>query len=144
MQSLGIEHGKKGFSRLTEDVRAVCMNNDKTVSLERYETGFNMGWSAYCTSFNGFEMGRKGDNYKSFCPPEKESLFHEKFLIGKTVYEKKDEVEELEEKIKDLNSIADKDMATKDELRKNQELLLSLKRDIQVLEQKGVSLIHTN
>jgi len=147
MKTLGLEHGKKGLNRLTDEVRSVCVSGNGAVDLELYEAGFNMGWSTYCTPFNGFEMGRKGDSYKSFCPPEKEELFHEKFLIGKKVYEKKDQVIDLEEKIKELSKNDEKDQSPKvlnDELKKRQEHLLLLKREIQALEQQGMSLVHTN
>jgi hypothetical protein len=144
MKALGLEHGRKGLNNFTDDVRSTCSKNEPPINLEAYAAGFNMGWSTYCTPFNGFDMGRKGDVYRSFCPPEKEDLFHEKFLIGKKVYEKKDQVLDTEEKIKDLSAGGDKDAATKDELKKNQDDLLVLKREIQALEQKGMSLIHTN
>lgn len=146
MSGLGLEHGTKGLSKLTDEVRTVCVKNDQTVNLEQYEAGFNMGWSSYCTSFNGFDMGRKGDIYKSFCPPDKEDLFREKFLIGKKVYEKKDQVIELEEKIKQISIDTEKESssaASKDELKKFQNHLRSLKREIQALEQQGTSLVHT-
>lgn len=147
MKSLGLEHGKKGLAKLTDEVRSTCVNNNQSVDLELYEEGFNIGWSTYCTPFNGYEMGKMGDSYKSFCPFEKEDLFREKFLIGKKVYEKKDQVIELEEKIKALSKNEEKDESPRvlnDELKKRQQHLLLLKREIQVLEQQGTSLIHTN
>lgn len=146
MHELGLDHGKKGMSKLTDELRSVCSSEANPIALDRYESGFNMGWSSYCTTFNGFNMGRKGDIYKSFCPNDKEDLFREKFLIGKKVYEKKDQVIEIEEKIQDLTSSIDKDSSASslDELKKIQDYLLSLKREIQSLEQQGMSLIHTS
>jgi hypothetical protein len=147
MKLLGLDHGKRGLPNLSEELRRVCLTSSETVSLEAYQTGFNMGWSNFCTPFQGFEMGKKGDLYKSFCPPEKEDLFHEKFLIGKNVYEKKDQVSDIEEKIKELKATAEKDsasQASKDDLKRTEDYVLSLKREIQALEQKGMSLIHTN
>jgi hypothetical protein len=141
IKGLGIEHGKKGLSKLTDEVRSTCGDR---IDTELYERGFAMGWSSHCTPFNGFEMGRKGDTYKSFCPPEKEKLFREKFLIGKTVYEKKDQLSEIEDKIKDLKPSAEKDLASKDELNKLQDRFNLMEHEIQTLEQQGKSLIHTN
>lgn len=142
MKVLGLEHGQRGFNKLTDEVRSTCSGSD----LEQYENGFFMGWNTYCTSFNGFNIGKKGDSYKSFCPPEKEELFYEKYLIGKKVYEKKDQVSELQDKIKDLEQTAEKDSssAIKEDLKAHQDYLLTLKREIQALEQKGMSLVHTN
>lgn len=143
MQVLGLEHGRKGFSKLTEAVRKTCVTNESTVNLELYETGFSKGWDEYCSPIHGYQMGRKGDIYKSYCPPEKEELYHEKFLIGKKIYEKKDQVNDLEEKIKDLLAAPEQNIAAKDELRRYQEYLLKINREIQSLEQKGMSLIST-
>lgn len=143
MKNFGIEHGKKGLSKLTDEISSTCIRGEESVNLENYEMGFKIGWSSFCTSFNGFDMGRKGDTYKSFCPPDKEDLFHEKFLIGKKVYEKKDQVIELEEKIQELTSNVEADPASREELKKYQDYLRTLKREIQALEQQGVSLVHT-
>ncbi|MDO9184008.1 MAG: DUF2799 domain-containing protein [Bacteriovorax sp.] len=144
MNAFGLDHGKHGLSSLADELRRVCTTGESSVDLQAYQTGFNMGWSDFCTTFHGFEMGRKGDLYKSFCPLDKEELFHEKFLIGKKVYEKNDQVTEIEEKIKDLNPQAAQDLSKKEELIKIKDYLLALKREIQGLEQKGRSLIHTN
>lgn len=143
MSALGFEHGRKGQNKLTEQVRKACINNETTVNLEQYEIGFNKGWDEYCSPIHGYQMGKKGDIYKSYCPPEKEDLYHEKFLIGKKIYEKKDQVNDLEEKIKDLLAAPEQNIAAKDELRRYQEYLLKINREIQTLEQKGMSLIHT-
>jgi hypothetical protein len=89
-------------------------------------------------------MGEKGDSYKSFCPKDKEDLFHEKFLIGKKINEKRDQVSELEDKIKDFSQTTEKDPSMKEELIQSEASLLALKREIQSLEQKGMSPIHTN
>ena len=92
MKTLGLNHGKHGLSNYSDEVRNVCISNDKSVNIEAYQIGFNMGWSDFCTPFHGFELGEKGDIYKSSCPAEKENLFREKYLIGKKVYEKKDQI----------------------------------------------------
>lgn len=144
MLELGLEHGKKGLNKLTDEVRSACISAEQTLDLELYEKGFNMGWSSYCIPFNGFDMGRKGDIYKSYCPPEKEELFREKFLIGKKVNEKKDQVSEIQEKIKELSVGSDISALEKEELKKLKDYLQTLNRDIQILEQQGMSLIHTN
>ena len=137
MRSLGIDHGKRGMNNLSDDVRSTCNNSTFIADIEQYEKGFNIGWSLYCTPRNGFESGRKGDSYKSFCPTDKEDLFHEKFLIGKKVYEKKDQVSELETRVNDLTQSAEHDLGAKEELNKTKEYLLNLTREIQTLERQG-------
>lgn len=144
MNVLGFEHGSRGHSNLSDEVRKVCGTNEKTLNYDSYQKGFITGWINYCTPFRGFEMGKKGDIYKSYCPAEKEALFHEKFLTGKRLVDKKDQVNDLEEKIKELSSNSEKDLPVQAELKKLQENLRDLNRDIQRLEQDGKSQIHTN
>ena len=102
MHLMGLDQGKRGLNNLSENIRKVCITNDKTVNLEAYQAGFKIGWSIFCSPSNGYQMGKKADLYKSFCPDDKEDLFREKFLIGKKVNEKFDQVSELEDKIKEL------------------------------------------
>ena len=142
MKSMGFDQGRRGLVKLTEEIRKTCVTSSKTVDLEKYEIGFNMGWSEYCTPLNGFDIGRRGDIYKSFCPVDKEDLFHEKFLIGKQVYEKKDRVSDIESKIKDLTMASEHDLAAKDELNRMKDYLLTLNREIQSLEQQGLNPAH--
>jgi hypothetical protein len=148
MLELGLLHGTKGHNKLTDELRSICVTSTETINLELYETGFNKGWRLYCSSYNGFEMGRKADTYRSFCPLEKEDLFHEKFLIGKMVYEKNDQVMDIEDKINKITFNPEKEASSlnlqKDELKRLQDYLRSLKNEIQALEQKGTSLVHTN
>ena len=144
MQSMGLDQGKRGLNNLAENIRRVCNTDDKTVNLEAYQTGFKTGWSIFCSPINGFKMGKKGDLYKSFCPEDKEDLFREKFLIGKKVNEKNDQLSEYEDKIKELSQGGEKDLSAREELTRTEESLRSLKREIQALEQKGMSLVHTN
>lgn len=146
MRDFGYEHGRKGMSNLLEDVRKTCQKHEPPVDLARYQTGFEAGWTEYCTPFNGYRMGVKGDLYKSFCPPEREDLFHDRFLIGKKVYDKKDQAKELEEKILDLSEDG-KDLtspSTHDELNRYRTELRDLNKEIQGLEQQGMSNVHIN
>ena len=144
---MGLEQGKKGMANLSDDIRRVCGGDKLAASLEAYQNGFNTGWSTFCTSFHGFEMGKKGDIFKSYCPVEKEILFREKYLIGKMVYEKKDQLLDFEDKVKELTTQTEKNpnsSALKDELKLYKDNWNSLKREIEFLELKGLSLVHTN
>ncbi len=144
MLTFGREHGAKGLIKLTDEIQKVCQNYEPHVDLEKYENGFNQGWAQYCTPLSGFENGRKGDLYKSFCPVDKEEIFREKYLIGKKIFEKNDLEIELEDKIKSLSSSGELDLAAKSELSKLKEVLINLKREIQRLEQNGRKPIHTS
>jgi polyhydroxyalkanoate synthesis regulator phasin len=138
MKAFGLDQGRKGQNNLSEDIRKICVRPNSIIDLEGYDKGFNSGWSEYCTPINGLENGKKGEIYKSYCPPEKEDLYHEKFLIGKKIYEKKDQASEIETKIKELIPGAQHDLASKEELNRLKESLLELNREIQSLEQSGM------
>lgn len=144
MRSFGLDHGKKGQANLLEDIRKTCLRNNPNVDLSSYQSGFEQGWTEYCTPFNGYRLGAKGDLYKSFCPAEKEDLFHERFLIGKKVYEKNDQLRELQEKIMDLAGDGKElqEAAARDELSKLKIEAKDLKLEIQNLEQQGLSNVH--
>lgn len=133
MKSFGIEIGRKGLPDQSDDIRKACISSNTTVDLEAYTAGFNTGWSEYCTPLHGFENGQKLDTYKSFCPPLKETLYHEKFLIGKNLADKRDQLDDFEDKLK--RSPTDKEL---------KDFVLQLKREIQILEQKGANPSHTD
>lgn len=146
MTDFGYDQGRKGQSNLIEDIRKTCLKRNADIDLAGYQKGFEGGWKEYCTPFNGYRMGAKGDIYKSFCPAEKEPLFHERFLLGKKVYEKKDQVRELQEKIMDLSEDG-KDLtnpSSRDELNAYKNELRDLNKEIQHLEQQGMSNVHIN
>lgn len=146
MRDFGYDQGRKGQSNQLEDIRKTCLGRNPDINLTAYQAGFEAGWSEYCTPFNGYRMGAKGDIYKSFCPTEHEDLFHERFLIGKKVYDKKDQARDLEEKIMDLSK-SGKDLtspATHDELARYKNDLRDLNKEIQALEQQGLSNVHLN
>ena len=143
MFSFGKDHGLKGLSKLTDDIRKVCVRSDATVDLKAYEDGFLLGWSSFCTSFHAYESGRKAETYLSFCPEAKENLFREKYLIGKKVYDKSEQVLDLEDRIENFKKKTQLNTNEQIELARLKEELQLLKRDIQLLEVKGKSLVHT-
>lgn len=144
MKTFGFNQGRYGLANLSDDIRKVCMKSDSSVDLEAYDLGFKMGWNEYCSPFHGYENGKKGDLYRSYCPPEKEELYREKFLIGKNVFEKNDQVNEIEEKIKKITPDAEHDLSAKEELRKMKDYQQKLNREIQSLEQAGINPVHVN
>ena len=143
MFNFGKDHGLKGLNRLTDEIRKVCVRADSSVDLKAYEDGFYLGWASYCTSFHAYESGRKAETYTSFCPAAKEGLFREKYLIGKKVYDKSEQVAELEDRIESVVKKTQLSTNEQIELSRLKEELLTLKREIQLLEVKGKSLVHT-
>jgi hypothetical protein len=143
MFSFGKDHGLKGLSKFTDDIRKVCVRSDATVDLKAYEDGFNLGWASFCTSFHAYESGRKAETYLSFCPAAKEELFREKYLIGKKVYDKTEQIFELEDRIEGFKKKSQLNSNEQIELTRLKDELQTLKRDIQLLDVKGKSLVHT-
>ena len=86
MQELGLRHGRMGSpKKFTDDIRNICSNRQPPVDLERYEKGFTLGWIEYCRPVNALLLGKADDQYVSYCPENRENVFHEKYLIGKRI-----------------------------------------------------------
>ena len=143
MFNFGKDHGLKGLNKLTDDLRRVCVRSDATVDLKAYEDGFLLGWSSYCTSFHAYESGRKAENYMSYCPAAKEQLYREKYLIGKKVFDKTEQVIELEDRIESFKNKSQLSTNEQIELSRLKDDLQKIKSEIQLLEVQGKSLIHT-
>ncbi len=137
MYQFGLDQGYKGASNLAEDIKRVCSSDSVTVDLLNYEKGFNIGWDVYCSPTHGLENGMKGELYKSFCPSTKEDHYHASFLIGKKIYEKKDQLQELEDKLREVEKEDSTELPVKDELKQLKEEVVNLNREIQSLEQAG-------
>lgn len=138
MFQLGLDHGKAGSAiKHTDDLRRVCFKKDKSVDLEQYEKGFTQGWLIYCLPNRAFELGKKGETYVSFCPKERESVFREKYLLGKRINDMNDVMEELNEKIEEIKSNGIESVADQDELNRLEKEFSDHKRQIQALEQEG-------
>nr|BDT29174.1 DUF2799 domain-containing protein [Bacteriovorax sp. HI3] len=138
MKELGLLQGRQGSPvKYTDDLRNVCMGRNPSIDLEAYEKGFYQGWMEYCLPNRAFEMGKRSDRYFSFCPAERESMFREKYLIGKHVFELKDEEEELKERLEELKPTITTNSADSDEYHKIQKGLEKLRSEIQALEIEG-------
>lgn len=138
MRELGLAQGRAGSpKKYTDDLRNVCMGRNPNIDLEAYEKGFYQGWMEYCLPNRAFEMGKRSDRYFSFCPAERESMFREKYLIGKHVFELKDEEEELKERLEELKPTITTNSADSDEYHKIQKGLDKLRSEIQALEVEG-------
>lgn len=144
MKSFGREHGLKGLNKLTDEIQKVCINAQNSVDLESYEKGFLIGWSEYCTPINGFLLGAKAENYKSFCPPDKEDLFHEKYLVGKKLYDKKDQLQDLKDLFLSLSKSEPSDTSGQSQIHSLKEEIQKLEHEIQILDQVGRNPQHSD
>lgn len=138
MKELGLAQGREGSpKKYTDDLRDTCMGKNPSIDLESYEKGFYQGWMEYCLPNKAYEMGKRSDRYFSFCPPERESMFREKYLLGKHVFELKDEEEELKDRLEVLKPTISTNSADSDEYHKIQKGLEKLRSEIQALEIEG-------
>lgn len=138
MNALGLSQGRAGSpKKYTDDLRNTCSNHVPTIDLEAYEKGFYQGWMEYCLPNKAFELGKRSDRYFSFCPPEREASFREKYLIGKHHAELKDVERDIMDKIDELKPLINESTSQLDDYTKLQAELEKVRRDIQALEVEG-------
>lgn len=140
MMQLGLSQGKAGSpKKYTDELRSTCMAGHPNINLEAYEKGFQQGWTEYCLPNRAYEMGKRSDRYFSFCPPEREKQFREKYLIGKHHAELKDIEEEIVEKMDEYKPGPNSTTSTSDSYNKLRLELEKVRREIQALEVEGLS-----
>lgn len=138
MQAFGLSHGRNGSpEKYTDALRDKCLGSHPDINLEAYEKGFSQGWIEYCMPSRAFDMGRLSDRYISFCPVERESMFRQKYLLGKNYAELKDIEDELTEKMDDIRPNINTSTAVNDEYNKLRLELDKVKRDMQAVEVEG-------
>lgn len=64
--------------------------------------GYQQGLPRYCTPLNGLSVGSQGQSYANVCPVNLDSGFREGYDLGRTHYEKKREMNNLESRIRSL------------------------------------------
>lgn len=138
MNALGLSQGRAGSpKKYTDDLRNTCSNHVPGIDLEAYEKGFYQGWMEYCLPNKAFELGKKSDRYFSFCPPEREASFREKYLVGKHHAELKDVENDIVEKMDEVKPHISESASSLDDYSKLQKELDKVRRDIQALEVEG-------
>lgn len=135
MYHFGHLHGKKGSpQKYTDEIIDTCASEKFHPNIENYERGFMKGWEEYCLPMNAYKMGQQGDKYYSFCPPAREGMFREKYLLGKQYNELKDQQAEIEEKISDLKKELLENPDRSSDVFKLENYLKKIKTDIQKIE----------
>jgi peptidoglycan hydrolase CwlO-like protein len=139
MNAFGLSQGRLGSpKKYTDELRDKCLGSYPNIDLEAYEKGFYQGWTEYCLPNRAFEMGKKSDIYVSFCPIERESMFRQKYLIGKHHAELKDVEQEIMDKLEEIKPTIKESATNFDDFTKLQKELEKVKRDIQALEVEGL------
>ena len=139
MTNLGLTQGRSGSPKIyTEELRKACSKKNPNIDLEAYEKGFYQGWMEYCLPNKAYEMGKRSDRYFSFCPVQHETLFREKYLVGKHFNELSDVEDEILEKIEEIKPTINESSSNYDEYTKLQKELEKVRRDMQALEVEGL------
>lgn len=135
MTALGLEQGRAGSpKKYTDKLRDTCSNHEPAIDLEAYEKGFYQGWSEYCTPVRAFELGQRADRYFSFCPAEQESLFREKYLMGKQYAELKELEADMVEKQNEMKPHMNDSAQNLNDYSMLQKEIDKTRRDLQALE----------
>lgn len=139
MHALGLSQGRVGSpKKYTEKLRDTCSAHKPDIDLLGYEKGFSQGWSEYCLPNKAYEFGKRGDRYFSFCPPEREASFREKYLVGKHHAELKDVETDIIDKIEEMKPHINESASNFDDYTKLSKELDKIRREIQALEVEGM------
>ncbi len=84
---LGHEDGNEGHSlEMLGKHQESCQRYNLFVDREAYHSGYKKGREAYiaryCTPQNGYQIGRKGKDYKNICPAEQQVAFVQAYEEG--------------------------------------------------------------
>lgn len=139
MNALGLSQGRAGSpKKYTDELRSKCSNYEPVIDLEAYEKGFYQGWMEYCLPNKAFELGKRSDRYFSFCPPEREASFRQKYLLGKHHAELKDVESDIVDKMSEIKPYINEKVTHLDDYNKLQTELEKVRREIQSLEVEGL------
>lgn len=99
----GFRDGRTGqpLSRL-EDHRAACAKVAVIPNNNLYIEGREQGIVLYCTPENALQEGLQGRPYRHACPAELEQAFLRSYTNGKQLYEAEQEVEQLNNRSRQL------------------------------------------
>ena len=64
----------------------LCLGNVEERFKSQYISGRNAGLVSYCTSSNGWYVGRNGQGYFNVCPKDQEANFLKNYNVGLRVY----------------------------------------------------------
>lgn len=139
MHALGLSQGRAGSpKKYTDQLSDKCLSRKPDIDLAGYEKGFYQGWMEYCLPNKAFELGKRSDRYFSFCPPEREALFRENYLVGKHHAELKDVENDMMEKLEEMKPHISESATNLNDYTILQKELDKIRREIQALEVKGM------
>jgi hypothetical protein len=115
-RTIGFEDGASGKAETAiSSYRQDCADHGVAPDLNAYRLGHREGAERFCTSRNGFVVGKRGSNYQNSCPATLETDFLAGYRDGKALYD-------LQRELSQANAVVDK----------QQRLLTQLEKDILV------------
>lgn len=82
-QTIGYKDGRSGHSAdIINSYAKSCAKHGTSPDPVAYTAGFNAGIVLYCTPANGYEQGRRINDYVGSCPADLEKPFVAKYLHG--------------------------------------------------------------
>ncbi|OCW59198.1 DUF2799 domain-containing protein [Hoeflea olei] len=103
---VGEQDGAAGYApqdRFAGHVKACTkagVNPDQTL----WYQGYQQGLPRYCTPLNGLSVGSQGKSYANVCPTNLDPAFREGYDLGRIHYDKKQEISNLEMRIRTLEA----------------------------------------
>ncbi|MCC0036755.1 MAG: DUF2799 domain-containing protein [Hoeflea sp.] len=101
---IGEQDGAAGYNpqdRFARHVKA-CTKAGVAADQTAWYQGYQQGLPRYCTPLNGLSVGTQGQSYANVCPLNLDAGFREGYDLGRTHYEKKRELNNLESRIRSL------------------------------------------
>ncbi|MCB0367237.1 MAG: DUF2799 domain-containing protein [Bdellovibrionaceae bacterium] len=100
---LGRRDGAQGLPvNVYESRRQDCGLKSEIARENLYLNGRNAGLVDFCTSDNGFEMGRTGQIYYYVCPVDEEVEFLSRYRVGRKVYQLEKANQEISSELETL------------------------------------------
>jgi hypothetical protein len=98
--NLGLRDGRAGatYNRLGQHQKA-CLEYGVSINTKHYNEGREQGLEDYCQIDNAVEMGLNGHRYQSVCPPEIHRVFQRYNQAAYDVYQCKEDLEKLDDKL---------------------------------------------
>ncbi|MFN7168423.1 MAG: DUF2799 domain-containing protein [Pannonibacter sp.] len=92
-----------------EDIMKDCGRHGITPDPQAYYAGWQEGVQIYCTPLNGFNLGRDGTSKSNICPPALGGPFDYAYQLGYRLWSARNEVRQLEDRTRSLESQIDRD-----------------------------------
>lgn len=97
---IGRHDGAAGYpASQFEHHRKACAEIGVLPQWSPYAAGRDEGLTTYCTPFNGYAVGRRGEAYRYVCPKTLEDDFLSRHRVGLEIYRASQEVRRLEGQI---------------------------------------------